>query len=254
MMQAMIFAAGLGTRLKPITDNIPKAMVEVGGMPLLRRTIGNLKMAGAVRQVVNVHHFASQITGYLRDNNYFDTDIRVSDETTGLLDTGGGIKKAAPLFIPDMPILIHNVDILSNVDLRQFYSCIGGCDALLLVSNRKTTRYLLFDSRMKLVGWTNTATNQVKTPYPWLKIEDCRMLAFAGIHVMSARMLPMMNVFPDVFGIVDFYLKMCDKADIRGYLKDDLRLMDVGKLDSLQHADRFLKSLDGKANSEKQNI
>lgn len=242
MMQAMIFAAGLGTRLKPITDTMPKAMVEVGGMPLLRRVITNLKEAGASRQVVNVHHFASQITDYLRANNNFGTDILVSDESRELLDTGGGIKKAAPLFLPDTPIIIHNVDILSNVDLRRFYSCLGESDALLLVSHRNTKRYLLFDERMRLVGWTNTATGEVRSPYRELDVNKCLMLAFAGIHVLSARMLQAMDAFPEKFGIVDFYLKVCADADIRGYLKEDLRMMDVGKLDTLQQADDFAKS------------
>ena len=117
----MIFAAGLGTRLKPLTDTMPKALVRVGGEPLIKRVIMNLAAAGVDRIVVNVHHFAEQIIDYLKDNDNFGLDIRISDETAGLLETGGGIKKAAPLFDPADPILIHNVDILSNVDLREFY-------------------------------------------------------------------------------------------------------------------------------------
>ena len=115
-MQAMIFAAGMGTRLKPLTDTMPKAMVTVGGHPLIQRVIARLKAAGTTRIVVNVHHFANQIVSYLHDNNNFGVDIRISDETEKLLETGGGIKKAAPLFNDNEPILIHNVDILSNVD------------------------------------------------------------------------------------------------------------------------------------------
>ena len=156
-MQAMIFAAGLGTRLKPLTDHMPKAMVSVGGEPLIRHVIEKLKASDAERIVVNVHHFAEQITDYLKDNNNFGVDIRISDESQKLLDTGGGIKKAAPLFLGDRPILIHNVDILSNVDLQRFYAEAdheSGVDALLLVSERKTKRYLLFNDDMRLVGWT----------------------------------------------------------------------------------------------------
>ena len=121
MMQAMIFAAGLGTRLKPLTDRIPKALVSVGGEPLLKRVIFRLKDAGFARIVVNVHHFSSLIIDYLRDNDNFGMDIRISDETDKLLETGGGIRKAWPLFDANEPVLIHNVDILSNVDLGKFY-------------------------------------------------------------------------------------------------------------------------------------
>ncbi len=254
MMQAMIFAAGLGTRLKPITDHMPKAMVRVGGEPLIRRVVEKIKDAGAERVVVNVHHFASQITDYLKENNNFGIDIRVSDETEKLLDTGGGIKKAAPLFRHDIPILIHNVDILSNVDLKKFYS--EACseetadnvegraetDALLLVSERKTKRYLLFNDSMRLVGWTNIETGEVRSPYPDLDPKQCRMYAFAGIHAISPRLFKVMNDdFQDKFGIIDLYLHACRDYNIRGYLKRDLHLLDVGKLDTLKEAEEFVE-------------
>ena len=158
MKQAMIFAAGLGTRLKPLTDTMPKALVRVGGEPLLWHVIMKLKKAGYERIVVNVHHFANQITDYLAANDYFGLDIRISDETEALLETGGGIKKALPLFDPSEPILIHNVDILSNLDLNAL-----PMDApLLVVSERKTKRYLMFDDDMRLQGWTNIETGEVK--------------------------------------------------------------------------------------------
>ena len=261
MMQAMIFAAGLGTRLKPLTDTMPKALVSVGGEPLLKRVIHNLSVAGVDRIVVNVHHFAQQIIDYLKENDNFGLDIRISDESAGLLETGGGIKHAAPLFAPDAPILIHNVDILSNVDLRRFYQRAGGLlktgdlteapdasveatadapDALLLVSQRKTQRYLLFDDTMRLVGWTNIATGEVKSPYPDLDPKACRMYAFAGIHALSPRMLPLMSQFPDRFSIIDFYLQTCATHRIEGFAKDDLQLMDIGKLDTLAQAEKFL--------------
>lgn len=272
----MIFAAGLGTRLKPLTDTMPKALVSVGGEPLLRRVIHNLSVAGVDRIVVNVHHFAQQIIDYLKENDNFGLDIRISDESAGLLETGGGIKHAAPLFAPDAPILIHNVDILSNVDLRHFYQRAGGLlktdglanvtadapdalvgaaadvpdalvgaaadvpDALLLVSERKTQRYLLFDDTMRLVGWTNIATGEVKSPYPDLDPKACRMYAFAGIHALSPRMIPLMNQFPDRFSIIDFYLQTCATHRIEGFAKDDLQLMDIGKLDTLAQAEEFL--------------
>ena len=279
-MKAMIFAAGLGTRLKPLTDTMPKALVRVGGEPLIKRVIMNLAAAGVDRIVVNVHHFAGQIIDYLKDNDNFGLDIRISDETAGLLETGGGIKKATPLFDPAAPILIHNVDILSNVDLREFYqiasqsekgkvkseesecesekgkveneegrgkneesNCCDAVDAVLLVSWRKTKRYLLFNDDMKLVGWTNIETGEVRSPYPELNPKECRMYAFAGIHALSPRLLKMMDEFPDRFGIIDFYLKACATHNIKGYVKDDLKLMDIGKLDTLAQAEEFLEEL-----------
>ena len=255
----MIFAAGLGTRLKPLTDTMPKALVRVGGEPLIKRVIMNLAAAGVDRIVVNVHHFAEQIIDYLKDNDNFGLDIRISDETAGLLETGGGIKKAAPLFDDNAPILIHNVDILSNVNLSEFYqvasqsengkvkseesNCRDAVDAVLLVSWRKTKRYLLFNDDMKLVGWTNIETGEVRSPYPELNPKECRMYAFAGIHALSPRLLKMMDEFPDRFGIIDFYLKACATHNIKGYVKDDLKLMDIGKLDTLAQAEEFLEEL-----------
>lgn len=250
-MQAMIFAAGMGTRLKPLTDTMPKALVTVGGQPLIRRVIARLKEAGATRIVVNVHHFANQIVSYLHDNDNFGTDIRISDETAQLLETGGGIRKAAPLFKADEPILIHNVDILSNVDLAKLYTFAAveeegkaKADAVVLVSNRVTKRYLLFDDDMNLVGWTNVETGEVKSPYPHLDVAKCQRFAFAGIHVVSPRLFKLMDTFPDKFGIIDFYLSICATHHVRGYVKTDLKLMDIGKLDTLHQAEAFLSELE----------
>ena len=243
MMQAMIFAAGLGTRLKPLTDHMPKALVSVGGEPLLKRVILKLKEAGVERIVVNVHHFSEQIVDYLKENNNFDTDILISDESQMLLETGGGIKKARPLFEQSSPVLIHNVDILSNVDLNDFYNLpLGNTTpaARLIVSSRKTKRYLLFDSTMRLVGWTNIDTGEVKSPYPNLNPADCQMFAFSGIHMVWPELFPLMDDEPDKFPIMDFYLKNCQRVRIEGILKTDLRLMDVGKQETLHEAERFL--------------
>ena len=260
-MQAMIFAAGLGTRLKPLTDSIPKALVRVGGEPLLKRVIFQLKDAGFTRIVVNVHHFSNQIIDYLHDSNGFGLDIRISDETEKLLETGGGIKKAYPLFDPTEPILIHNVDILSNVDLRKFYqmetkdllessstkatsiSDAAPLAARLLVSERKTKRYLLFDDTMRLVGWTNIETGEVKSPYENLDPKKYKMYAFSGIHMVAPSLFPLMDDEPDKFPIMDFYLKHCDKVRIEGYVKNDLKLMDVGKQETLKEAAKFLAEL-----------
>lgn len=238
----MIFAAGLGTRLKPLTDHMPKALVSVGGQPLLERVVLQLKDAGFTRIVVNVHHFSNQIIDYLRENDNFGMDIRLSDETDRLLETGGGIKKAWPLFDSSEPILIHNVDILSNVDLKKFYETAEGEEfaARLIVSDRKTKRYLLFDDTMRLVGWTNIETGEVKSPYDHLDPKKCRMYAFSGIHMIAPSLFPLMDDEPDKFPIMDFYLKHCDKVRIEGYVKNDLLLMDVGKQETLRDAELFL--------------
>lgn len=239
-MQAMIFAAGLGTRLRPLTDTMPKALVKVGGKPLLEHVLDRLKAAGAGRTVVNVHHFAGMIEDYLNANGNFGMDICVSDETAQLLDTGGGIKKARTLFQSDSPILIHNVDILSNVDLASFYADNASNDATLLVSERNTSRYLLFDDDMRLMGWTHLGTGEVRSPYPEESLRGCKRYAFSGIHLFSPRLFPLMDSWQDKFGIIDFYLQACAKADIRGVVQPDLRLMDVGKLDTLAQAEDFL--------------
>ena len=243
MKQAMIFAAGLGTRLKPLTDTMPKALVPVGGQPLLWHVVMKLKDAGYERIVVNVHHFAQQIVDYLNVNNNFGLDIRISDETDGLLETGGGIKKALPLFDATEPILIHNVDILSNLDLTALPT-----DApLLVVSQRQTKRYLLFDEEMRLQGWTNIETGELKGPivHSPLTIHHSpfKRLAFSGIHLFHPSLAPLLDEWPDRFPIMDFYLKACADHLIRGYEASDLRLMDVGKLDTLDQAETFIKQL-----------
>ena len=242
-MQAMVFAAGLGTRLRPLTDTMPKALVKVGDKPLLDRTLATLQAAGTKRVVINVHHFASQIIQHLEQRNDKEMDIKVSDESEMLLDTGGGLRKAAPLFNPDANILIHNVDILSNVNLKTFYEAAQEDDATLLVSKRQTSRYLLFDDNMRLVGWQNIATGEVKTPHSDLDVSKCHRYAFAGIHVFSPRLFQRMEGWPEKFGIIDFYLRICDQCVIRGHYKPDLQLMDVGKADTLAQAETFLQAL-----------
>lgn len=239
----MIFAAGLGTRLKPLTDTMPKALVPVGGKPLLWHVLQKLKAAGFERIVINVHHFAQQIIDYLKVNNNFGIDIRISDETEMLLETGGGIKKALPLFDQDSPILIHNVDILSNIDLNSVYeeAVNTNVDALLLVSWRKTKRYLLFDDEMILDGWTNIETGEVRSPYPALDPTDMKQLAFSGIHILSPHIFPLFNDMPDRFGIIDFYLKYCHQCAFMGKNLKDLKLMDVGKIDTLSEAETFIE-------------
>jgi len=248
MRQAMILAAGLGTRLKPLTDSMPKALVPVGGTPLLDLNIRKLQSQGYDRFVVNIHHFAQQIVDYVAQQDYAPL-VHFSDETEALLETGGGLKKAAPLFLDDKPVLIHNVDILDNVDYDWFSrQHQQDEDAVLLVSRRKTKRYLLFDNAMRLMGWKNIETGEIKSPYEYIRRtglsqhgEPLNMFAFSGIHSFSPRLFPLMDRFPDRFSIIDFYLSVCHRSHIVGLLKEDLSVLDVGKLDSLHDAEQFLK-------------
>ena len=247
MKQAMILAAGIGSRLKPLTDTTPKALVPVGGQPLIDIVAHRLLQQGYQRLVVNVHHFAQQIIDHVAASDYA-AHVSFSDETQLLLETGGALKKAQSLFDPDDPILIHNVDILDNVDYgwmaRQH---LPHEDAVLLVSRRKTKRYLLFDNAMRLMGWTNIETGEVKSPYEYVRRtgmsqhgEPLNQFAFSGIHSFSPRLFPLMERFPDRFPIIDFYLSVCHRSHIVGLVKDDLRLLDVGKLDTLAEAEAFI--------------
>ena len=307
MKQAMIFAAGLGTRLKPLTDTMPKALVPVGGKPLLDIVIDRLMVQGYQRFVVNVHHFAQQIIEHVNASDYAYF-VHFSDESDQLLETGGGLKKAAPLFADDSPVLIHNVDILDNVDYQWFSrQHQADEDAVLLVSRHKTKRYLLFNNAMRLMGWTNIETGEIRSPFPWLREaeididENLRVtvrssihnsqlsilnsqssilnsqssilnsqfpilnsqssilnsqfsilnsqfpplyaFAFSGIHSFSPRLFPLMDRFPERFPIMDFYLSICHRSSIYGCIKDNLRLMDVGKIDTLSEAEKFIQTL-----------
>lgn len=239
----MILAAGLGTRLKPLTDTMPKALVPVAGQPLLWHIIMKLKSAGFSRIVVNVHHFAQQIVDYLEANDRFGLDILISDESRLLLDTGGGLKKAMPLFSSESPVLIHNVDILSNADVSAFYDKAQQADALLLVCHRDTSRYLLFDDDMRLAGWTNDDKGIVRCPNPALNPATLQKLAFSGIHVVHPRLMTTMQDMPECFGIFDYYMKYCGDYRFWGYLKSDLQMLDVGKLYTLTEAEQFISKL-----------
>ena len=244
-MKAMIFAAGLGTRLRPITDTMPKALVPVCGKPLLYHTICKLRDAGYDDIVVNVHHFPEQIRQYLQEHD-FGVRICISDESEQLLETGGGILAARHLLAGDAPFLVHNVDIVSNLDLALLRAATRpGVMATLVVSARDTRRYLLFDDDMRLVGWTDTATGEVRSPYPGLDPSACRRYAFSGIHNIGPEVFDAMDAlgFTGRFPIMDFYLKACAEYPIRGYLADNLNMVDVGKLDTLPEAEQICATL-----------
>ena len=233
-MKALVFAAGLGTRLKPLTDTMPKALVPVGGKPLLQHVLEKLIAAGYDDIVVNVHHFADQIRDYVAENQNFGVKISFSDETDLLRETGGGIRHAEPLLAGDEPFLVHNVDILSNLDLAWFRAQHRPGDlATILVSDRPTQRYFLFDDDGLLVGWTNLATGEIRSPWPGIDPDQCTRLAFSGIHYISPDIFPLMRPWPEKFSIVDFYLDVCRTRAVRAAVMPGLVLHDVGKLSEL---------------------
>jgi len=233
-MKAMIFAAGLGTRLKPLTDTMPKALVPLAGKPLLQWQVEKLRDAGITDIIVNVHHFPDMIIEAVRKNNGWGCDIRISDEREMLLDTGGGLLKIAE----KEPVLACNVDILSNIDIKALiarYEQTGVSQ--LVVSERKTQRYLCFDDDNRLCGWTNIATGEVKG-------RDGRHLAFSGMQILSPQVLALLGQMnEDKFSLIDFYLKVMHKVPLQAYVPDDYRMMDVGKIEQIEEAECFAESL-----------
>ena len=255
-MKAMIFAAGLGTRLKPITDTMPKALVPVCGQPLLYHVITKLVAAGYDDIVVNVHHFPDRIIHYLHSHE-FGAKITVSDERDFLRETGGGIRYAQSLLVDEEipgqagndgsePFLVHNVDIVSNLDLKWLREQHRpGTLATVVVSERKTQRYLLFDDDSRLKGWTNIATGEVRSPYPDIDPEKCRKLAFAGIHLMSPAIFDAFDKlgFGERFSIMDFYIQACAAYPIYAAMPPSFTMVDVGKFDQLADAEAICTDL-----------
>ena len=247
-MQAMIFAAGLGTRLKPYTDHCPKAMVEVAGRPMIAHQLEKLCKAGFRRVVINVHHFAQQIVDYVKANDGFGLDVVFSDETGKLLETGGGIRHAIPLFDSECPVLIHNVDVFSNADLEALYAGhVDKCaDASLLVSQRNTSRYFIFDNEDCLIAWKNMQTGEVRTAYDGLQTamehlktddEQYRLRAFSGIHVISPTLFPLLEQAGEVFSITNFYGQHSVNHRIRCVEAPDVfQWVDAGKPEALARA------------------
>lgn len=259
-MKAMIVAAGLGTRLKPLTDSIPKALVPVGSKQLIGHVISKLIAAGVSEIVINLHHFPEQIIRYVEENDSFGITIHFSDETEALLETGGGIRKArkwlegdkatasgsVPTVARDVlndgePFLVHNVDILSNLDIAALLEQHQRTNPLatLVVSDRATQRYFLFDDDNRLRGWTNLVNGNVK-PEGLRRPDLYRKLAFSGIQVLSPDIFRLMEGWPDRFSITDFYLEVLNSSTILGYVQNDYRMMDVGKLETLKEAEEFL--------------
>lgn len=241
----MIFAAGIGSRLKPWTDFHPKALVEIGGRPMLWHVITRLKDAGANTIVVNVHHFADQIERYLADNRFDGVEIVVSDERELLLDTGGGLRKAAEWLRGDGPVILHNADIFTDIDLKAMISrhISSGADATLLMSCRESSRALVFDGSMRLAGWHNLKTGAVLPES--LRIDSpMQELAFGGVHIVGERVLDALGEYQagTPFSITPFYVEASGVLDIRGYLPvREGYWYDVGRPATLESARKIME-------------
>lgn len=243
-MKGMIMAAGLGTRLRPLTDNTPKALVKVGGVPMLERILTRMREFGFDYVVVNVHHLGEQVIDYLAKRESSVVTV-VSDERDLLMDTGGGLEKAMPLLgIDREPVLVHNVDILSNADLGELtrFHKSSGNDITLLVSDRDSSRRLLFDKENRMRGWHNLATG-VYRPGDDVADFGYRELAFSGIYVVDMGIRERLEEYGPgkPFGIMDFMLDNLDSLKIGGFYKDDLRLIDIGKPATLSQADKIFQ-------------
>lgn len=234
-MKAMLFAAGLGTRLKPETNNKPKALVEIGGKTLLQHAIEKLKNEGISEVVVNVHHFSDLMKSYLKEHD-FGIPVTISDETNELLETGGGLKKAAPLLENDEPVVLYNVDILSSVNLNDVLQYHNQKNALatLVVRDRETQRYFKFNREKRLVGWVNKKTGETKVSLP-CDFGEAISMAFSGIQVIRPEIL---KLLPDEkrFSVTTWYLDLAKNHFILGYFDSSELWMDVGKPEQLAEA------------------
>lgn len=239
----MVLAAGLGTRLRPLTDDRPKALVEVAGRTLLEITLSRLRLFGIRDVIINVHHFSDLVVGYLKANQNFGMHIEVSCERI-LLDTGGGLKKAAPFFLEDPlnrhePFVLHNVDVISTIDLRQMLLFHEQSRALatLAVQQRETSRYLLFDENLRLCGWKGRGD---QTPEPG-KSRQPQPLAFSGIHIISPRFLEMITE-QGAFSIIAPYLRLAGLGKkIVPFRADGYYWQDLGKPENLAQVSEDVK-------------
>jgi NDP-sugar pyrophosphorylase family protein len=227
--KALILAAGLGTRLKPFSDHHPKALFPVDGKTLLQHSIEHLKAYNITNIIVNVHHFADLIVGFLKANDNFGINITFSDETGELLDTGGGLKKCDWFFNDGQPFLVHNVDILSNLHLEnlfQYHSHLGGL-ATLVVKDRETSRYFLFDDQLQLSGWENKKTGELRITRQ--QSGSVNPFAFSGIQVLNPEIFSLITE-SGKFSITDLYLRLSSQFPIFAYLDKDSSWHDAGKL------------------------
>src|SRR5215469_16691768 len=249
-MKAMILAAGLGTRLRPLTNDRPKALVEIDGRTLLEITLGRLRHFGVREVIINAHHFADMMIEYLRQHEDFGMNIEISREDL-LLDTGGGLRKAAHFFLGDSghseePFLLHNVDVISTIDLVRMLRFHRDQDALatLAVQDRRTSRYLLFDGKMQLCGrkaaWDNPKMNSAISAGP--EVQPLSELAFCGVQVISPRLLEMITE-EGIFSIIATYVRLAAQGErILGFRADEYYWRDLGKPENVAQVAEDLRT------------
>ena len=235
----MIFAAGLGARLKPYTETMPKALVPVAGAPMLQILIKHLQSQGISDIIINVHHFADQVIAFLGKNKNFGANITISHEEELLLDTGGGLKKAAWFFNDQKPFLVQNVDVISDLNYKEMLGFHDGNGAMatLAVTNRKTSRYFLFDEQMQLCGWENTKTLKIRLARPGTA--NLTRFAFSGIHILDPAIFNFINQ-TGKFSIVDTYLELAATHKIIGFKHNPENWVDMGKPEELAKAESIL--------------
>ena len=239
----MIFSAGLGTRFKPWTDEHPKALALVNGKSLLQRNVEYLQSFGIRDLVVNVHHFAGQVEAAIRDNDGWGSRIAVSDERKELLETGGGLMKARKLFTPGERFLTCNVDILTDLDIRKLLAFHEETDALISfgVTNRPSSRQLLFDENSRLAGWRNTQTGEERIPrlHPFEGALEWTAMAYSCVAVFEYAIFRLMEEtgFSGKFSLIDLYLRLAEQHRIMGFDHSGDRLVDVGKPESVAIAE-----------------
>lgn len=252
----MIFAAGLGTRLRPLTDHCPKALVKVGDKPMLQHTIEHLKAHGFDEIIINIHYLGNQIKEFLQEHHHFGIRIEISDETEQVLETGGGLWKAKDFFDDHQSFLVCNADVFTNINLTEFYHFNKNNEAIasLAVRNRASSRYLLFDDENILFGWENVKKNEVKIPRKIRRdaaVEEkiqanngtypLHEFAFSGYQILSPEIFATCKR-DGVFSMVDWYLDICNEHTIKAYHHDEDNWIDIGSPEQLEKANALISS------------
>ncbi len=241
-MKAMIFAAGLGTRLRPLTNDKPKALVELNGKPVIEHVIRKLVQHDFNEIIVNVHHFSSRMINFLDNLNIPGLHIAISDESDQLLDTGGGLNKAGWFFNDGRPFLIYNVDIISSIDLTKLYTAHvnNTADITLVVSNRKSDRVLLFDAEDQFCGWRNNKTREQNIVRN--QVSEFKQFPFSGIHVMNPNILDLIKE-EGRFSIIKLYLRLANLTRVSYYYHENDFWIDIGKPENIEKAEHWLKTV-----------
>ena len=241
-MKAMLFAAGLGTRLKPFTDTHPKALLQINGKSLLQRNIEYLQESGIKDVIINIHHFAEQVEDLLKKHEGFGSSITISDERNQILETGGGLKKAGSFLEDSDPFIVMNADVLTDMNIREMidHHVKNKPLATLAVTNRISSRYFLFDEKDDLCGWKNEKTNEQILSR---EVQEYHKKAFSGIHIISPKIFELMAAYEkdEKFSLVQLYLEISKTNKLSAFDHSETRFIDVGKPESVQVAEQMFR-------------